>query len=401
MSKMRRVSQWAVVATLAVALVGLPVQPTMAGQLSKAQVLAQIQKAKQDKLNAQAKVSQLQQHIGQLHSQAADLNSQLLDVMAQITTTQTQIDQTVFQIQKRDQQIVQTRSQIAATQVKLNLQSQVLSNHLRVMYEVGHTSYLAVLFSATSFSDLLSRFQLLTLVAQQDKLVFNAFQAQAKQLQTRQTQLSAMLTHQRSAYAILLQSKATQTNQQQTERRLRVHVQDQAVIESADLNSETNALASIGSQLKALQNALGSFHSTQPAGPWDWPVPGYTSISSGYGWRTLFGRPDFHPGIDIPAPVGTPIVAATPGRVLFAGPAQGYGDWIVIESGNGLMEIYGHMYPNELEVSPGEIVKEGQEIARVGSNGMSTGPHLHFEVATGIGSDGVPISTDPTKYVGG
>lgn len=225
MSKMRRVSQWAVVATLAVALVGLPVQPTMAGQLSKAQVLAQIQKAKQDKLNAQAKVSQLQQHIGQLHSQAADLNSQLLDVMAQITTTQTQIDQTVFQIQKRDQQIVQTRSQIAATQVKLNLQSQVLSNHLRVMYEVGHTSYLAVLFSATSFSDLLSRFQLLTLVAQQDKLVFNAFQAQAKQLQTRQTQLSAMLTHQRSAYAILLQSKATQTNQQQTERQIgRAHV---------------------------------------------------------------------------------------------------------------------------------------------------------------------------------
>lgn len=400
---MQRFSQWGQVTLALVAAIVLPIPSAMGQSLTKAQVQSQIDAAKNARTAAQTRIATLKTHIGQLNTQAANLNTQLSTIEAEVSRTQAAIDQTVLAIQARNQQIQSTQAQITSTKAKLTVQYQILTNRLRVMYEAGHTNYLAVLFSASSFSDFLGRFHMLTLVAQQDRVMFDSVKRSELDLEHQQAELKVKMHQQQTAYAVLFQKQQVQSQQQASERRLLGQVQDQTAIETADMNNEQNALSDLGSKLKELQKELGSFTpapSSTPQGPWAWPVPGYTSVSSGYGWRTLFGSPNFHPGIDIPAPIGTPIVAATGGRVLFAGPADGYGNWIVIDSGNGLMEIYGHMYSNELEVSPGQIVQRGQEIARVGNNGESTGPHLHFEVATGIGANGIPISTDPTKYVG-
>lgn len=400
---MSRITRWATVALTSAALIAVPQGITDAQSLTKSQVEAQIRQAHDAQVAAQVKIATMKAHIGQLHAKEAVLTTQLSTIEAAVSQTQTQIDTTAMAIQARNNQIQQTKAQISVAQGKLQSQYQVLTNRLRIMYEVGHASYLEVLFSSSSFSDLLSRFHMLTLVAQQDRTVFDSVQAEEQHLKQEKDQLDAMMRQQQADYAILLHKKADLSTQQASQRRILGKVQNQAASESADMNNEQNALADVGSQLKQLQKELGAFKpppSSQPSGPWAWPVPGYTSISSGYGERTLFGRPDFHPGIDIPAPIGTPIVAATAGKVLFAGPASGYGNWIVIDSGDGLMEIYGHMYSNELEVAPGQIVQRGQEIARVGNDGESTGAHLHFEVSTGIGGNGIPISTDPTKYVG-
>lgn len=87
-----------------------------------------------------------------------------------------------------------------------------------------------------------------------------------------------------------------------------------------------------------------------------------------------------HPGIDLAAPFGTPIYAAAEGDVLYWGPAQGFGNWIVLQHPGGIQTVYGHMRFDELIIGPTAHVKAGQLIARVGSEGESTGPHLHFEV---------------------
>jgi len=87
-----------------------------------------------------------------------------------------------------------------------------------------------------------------------------------------------------------------------------------------------------------------------------------------------------HPGIDLAAPLGTPIYAASEGSVLYWGPAQGFGNWIVLQHPGGVQTVYGHMRYQDLLIPPDAAVKAGQNIARVGSEGMSTGPHLHFEV---------------------
>jgi murein DD-endopeptidase MepM/ murein hydrolase activator NlpD len=101
-----------------------------------------------------------------------------------------------------------------------------------------------------------------------------------------------------------------------------------------------------------------------------------------------------HWGIDLAAPLGTPILAAADGVVLRAGPATGYGNAIYIQDADGNVEIYGHM--RYLFVHAGDIVSAGDTIAKVGSEGQSTGPHLHFEIHQG-GMTGRP--TDPQRWL--
>jgi murein DD-endopeptidase MepM/ murein hydrolase activator NlpD len=103
-------------------------------------------------------------------------------------------------------------------------------------------------------------------------------------------------------------------------------------------------------------------------------------FSSNYGWRIdpFTGQKSFHEGIDFPADVGTPIVAAASGIVIFADVHPQYGKMIEIDHGNGLVSRYAHA--SVLLVKEGDLVVRGQRLARVGTTGRSTGPHLHFEV---------------------
>ena len=139
---------------------------------------------------------------------------------------------------------------------------------------------------------------------------------------------------------------------------------------------------------------------TSPSGP---QVPGGVPIL-GRGWTlplalgsfTLTQRyhyPNGHPGIDLAAPFGTPIYAAAEGDVLYWGPAQGFGNWIVLQHPGGIQTVYGHMRYDELLIGPTAHVKAGQLIARVGSEGESTGPHLHFEVHINN------VRTDPIAFL--
>jgi murein DD-endopeptidase MepM/ murein hydrolase activator NlpD len=103
---------------------------------------------------------------------------------------------------------------------------------------------------------------------------------------------------------------------------------------------------------------------------------------------------EFHTGDDLAAAYGTPIHAIGGGTVIAAGPAQGFGNWVVIDHGNGFFSIYGHM--RVLTVSPGQSVHAGQTVAYVGSEGFSTGPHLHLEIRLG-GMSGTPV--DPQVFL--
>jgi len=105
-------------------------------------------------------------------------------------------------------------------------------------------------------------------------------------------------------------------------------------------------------------------------------------------WGTM------HWGIDLAAPLGTPIYAAADGVVLRAGPATGFGNAVYIQDADGNVEIYGHM--RYYSVRAGDVVSAGDQIAKVGSEGQSTGPHLHFEIHVG-GMNGKP--TDPQKWL--
>lgn len=152
------------------------------------------------------------------------------------------------------------------------------------------------------------------------------------------------------------------------------------------VNAQEDALILIDA---VMSNRAGVQASLPTLSPVDYPY-----LSSSFGWRRnpVSGRDSMHEGLDFVAPRGTPIRAASGGIVLRAGTVGGYGKMVEISHGNGLTTRYAHA--SSLAVRPGDIVRQGQEIARVGSTGRSTGPHLHFEVRMA----GYPL--DPELFLG-
>ena len=130
-------------------------------------------------------------------------------------------------------------------------------------------------------------------------------------------------------------------------------------------------------------------------GAFAWPVPSCTYLTSRFGLRVhpVYGTTKSHTGIDIGAESGATIVAADGGTVTMAGVNSGYGNCVMIDHGNGYKTLYGHM--SSIAVSNGQTVSKGDTIGYVGSTGISTGPHCHFEVW----KDGSRI--DPEQFYSG
>lgn len=122
------------------------------------------------------------------------------------------------------------------------------------------------------------------------------------------------------------------------------------------------------------------------------PLPDVVRVSSGFGQRVMGGKREGHPGVDLTAPIGTPIYASGTGVVTRSGWVNGYGQFIEINHGNGYLTRYGHA--SRLFVKVGEKVSAGEEIAKVGCTGRCTGPHLHYEI---VSNDGV--RKNPSTYL--
>ena len=150
--------------------------------------------------------------------------------------------------------------------------------------------------------------------------------------------------------------------------------QDLAVM----LGSVESQFAQAEKQLDVLGALLEGQELAESSRPSRAPAPGY--ISSGFGTRAdpFTGGRDHHLGVDFDANYGDPVKAAANGIVSFAGWKNGYGNTVVVDHGDGYQTLYGHNQRNVVRV--GDVVRAGQEVAKVGSTGRSTGAHLHFEV---------------------
>ncbi|TCP52376.1 murein DD-endopeptidase MepM/ murein hydrolase activator NlpD [Tumebacillus sp. BK434] len=260
------------------------------------------------------------------------------------------------------------KREIAALEQRIEKHREKLKERVKVMYQKGDVSFWEVLFKATDFSDFLERLQLLSMIVEQDQDLIKQLRTDQAKLKTAKEQLDA-------------QQKERRTRQE-TLRKAEQDLQAKAKNLKGDLAA---ALAAPAEDQHVVEQAYQSYTGPQfiPAaggnGSYAWPVPSSFTISSGYGMRGS----EFHKGIDITAPIGTPFVAVADGVVVQAGSASGYGHWIVIDHGNGVTSVYGHMYGNGILVSTGQTVRQGQVIGTTGNDGYSTGPHLHLSMQSG------------------
>lgn len=146
----------------------------------------------------------------------------------------------------------------------------------------------------------------------------------------------------------------------------------------AALSVLSDLLGAIGSRLDSVRDSVERRHALASATPSIWPVAGW--LSSRFGRRTdpFSEDPAFHPGLDISADKGQPVLATGDATVLSAGPNGAYGNMVVLDHGFGITTRYGHL--SRFAVESGQEVKRGDVIGYVGSTGRSTGSHLHYEI---------------------
>jgi len=248
----------------------------------------------------------------------------------------------------------------------------------------------AVLLQSQSLNQFLDRRYQLKRVHQADQQTLLSLKADAERLEqqrdaveqtkTNITLLTQQLLAQKGQLEILAQNQKGAIARLQSDRRA-------MEVAEAQLDQDSRAISSLINQ----RLAGGERIAFRGSGQMLLPVAG--EITSPFGWRMhpVLGYERFHSGLDIGADYGTVIRAAERGTVIFAGWYGGYGNAVIIDHGGGITTLYGHT--SELYVTEGQAVQRGQAIAAVGSTGLSTGPHLHFEVRR----DGEP--TDPVAFL--
>ncbi|OPH57827.1 hypothetical protein BC351_04845 [Paenibacillus ferrarius] len=346
-----------------------------------------------------ASYNQRLQVIQSLNGQQTEIQSQLTSINRQVFEYDKLASELQPEIDKMKIQKDSLQKNIANVQKDIDTRDQLLKNRLSYIYTSGNisASYMDVLLGSSSFSDFINRINMLIMVLSQDKQIIDA----KTDDKTNLTKMNEELEQQQS----LLEAQQNTLNAAKAEQEKKIadrltllkQLQQQSLNEVDSAQKDAENLSVVDSELapevkEQLKAALDKI--IQSDGIWDWPVPASHTITSDFGSR----GEEFHAGIDIGAPIGTSIVAVDNGIVLYAGKANGFGNWVVIKHTNGLMSVYGHMYGDGIYVSVGQEVNRGQVIAVVGNDGQSTGPHLHFAVAAGITGNQMNY-IDPRPYL--
>jgi len=299
----------------------------------------------------------------------------------QISNTQKKVDLTTQKIALLEKDISTKTADIEAKQNDIDTNYEIFKKRLRAAYMSGDANSLALVLDADNLGDFLTKTEVVTRIAEFDRKLINSLVNDKKQLEDDKAILDANKKDLEGTKKEL-DSLKSQLNTQVTA--VKQQIQDISALEQEFLNDK----AALQKKAKEMEAEIESIYSKLRSegkfvgGTWGWPVPGYTNITSRYGWR--FNNTDFHTGVDISGAniYGANIVASNAGRVAFVNETYkqgvGYGKYVILDHGGGYSTLYAHT--SEILVKEGQVVKKGEIIAKVGSTGWSTGPHLHFEI---------------------
>jgi len=257
------------------------------------------------------------------------------------------------------------------------------------MYERKGYSYTETFLSSESMLEFYQKISVMTKITEKDNEILQDMSLAKKEIENNKLLL-----------AMLKNNKLVEYNEKNKE--LEAIKAERTSVESemdtlkqkiALLEQKEDQLESESKKVAEYISSLVDKKATYIGGIMAWPVPNSKYVTSRYGNRMhpIFGRVKFHSGVDIAASSGTSIVAANGGKVVFTGWQEGYGNTVIIDHGGRVTTLYAHC--SKITTSTGKRVEAGETIAKVGSTGWSTGPHLHFEVRKGNST------VDPLRYV--
>ena len=404
---------------------------------SKAQVIAA------EKQKTEQKIAELEALKGDTQAYIRELDMQLLQLADEL-------DQLETDIAAKQAEVDETTAHLAEAEQTEREQYEAMKLRIQYMYEKGDSSYLDMLLSSGSMSELLNRAEYIQEISVYDRDMLEKYKAivadiaatkakleeELQQLEDLKTQTEAkqqsvlMLVDEKNKELANLNSqletqaelragyeadlaetnariaqmeeeirKAEEEARRRAEEEARRKAEDEARRKAEEAaRAREGAGEASGQAVDApkdteKKSSSSSSSGSKATGSLSWPLPASDYITSDFGHREspTAGASSNHQGIDIGASTGSSITAADGGTVITASYSSSAGNYVVISHGNGLSTVY--MHCSKLLVSEGDTVSKGQTIAKVGSTGYSTGPHLHF----GVRKNGSYV--DPTDYV--
>lgn len=349
------------------------------------------------KKELEQKQKESQQLKKQIEEKKNDKNAALDNIAnldKQISGVQDDIDEVQVVIDDKQKEINEANIRIEGLNKDIEKTKEKLKARMKVMYEYGNMSYLEIIMESKGFSDLFTRIEAVQAIVRHDNGVMDDYAAQVEELQSAKQVVETEQAEQIEVKNIL---KGKQSELEQLRSQKNKVVQelnsDITQLEVAEKQKEKDMNSMQAEINKALAASSSSKVVYKGNGKFGWPSAASTRVTSNFGYRVhpISGVKKLHRGIDIGAAAGTDVLAAEAGVVLTAGSNKSYGNYVTINHGGGYVTLYAHN--SKLLVKAGQTVTRGQVIAKCGSTGNSTGPHIHFEVQLNGGL------VNPLKYL--
>ena len=389
---------------------------------ARADTKAEIEEMKEQLKELEAQVQAQQEVVNELASSKARVVDRKIALDAKIDLTRQQIKLIQNSIEIYDGVVAEKQAELDEAMNAESVQGELLRSRMRAMEESGETSVIAFLFESRSLTDLLSRLADVDDIMHYDQTLETDYREAREDVQALKKSYEESLASQeelrreldRRTEELNIQVEAAcalieDINEESDDAMAEYEAIDQARAEADRKVDEL--LARLAAEEEAARRAAAAAAAAQQGASGGgggyggstavslssliWPVPSCSIITSRFGARSspTAGASSYHGGLDIGAADGAAIVAAQGGTVILASYNGGYGNCVMINHGNGVVTLYGHM--QSYAVSYGQSVSQGQVIGYVGSTGVSTGPHCHFEIRVNGNQ------TDPAPYFSG
>lgn len=368
----------------------LPMISMIAGGVG-AVTQSEIDALKEEQRESQVKQQELKNQLADVKEDQAAAQQRRQLLQQQLEAINAELDSINAQISYYDQEIAQKEAERREAEAKEQAQYELFCERVRAMEEEGTVSYWSILFNAENFSDMLDRLADIDAVMDYDNQVMEELTAARQELERLQAELESARAEEQAAREQQEAKRAEQQAKVAQAQKLLDQINADVAEVNRQLDTENAEWAAIGADIARKQKELEEQRKQNnvqlpPTGDgWLWPLPASNlKLTSAFGYRMhpVDHVPNSHTGIDVAASTGVPIYAARGGQVIMseygAGANWSYGNFVVIDHGDGTTTLYAHM--SSRAVSEGQMVSQGQTIGYVGTTGSSTGNHLHLEV---------------------
>lgn len=342
---------------------------------------ASVSQLQQKRKNLAASTEKAKKEIANIKNKQMTAEQEMEAMDKVLNSIQAELDAATDALNTLIAQLAQAEADLEEATRKRDEQFELLGSRMRFLQQKGSTGYLEILFEAQSFSDLFLRMQYVNDIMGYDKEILDELQETQETIRKKTEEIKANKEEQEEVVA--LQKKKLAEQQEIVDEKKALVASYQSDVKkyeqmiAANEKADQAVLNEIAKQSRTSSSSKVYYTGNGSLG---WPVPGHSGVSSGFVSRIspITGRRESHSGLDIPAPYGTPIVAAEAGKITYSGWMNGYGYTIIIDHGGGLRTLYGHN--SSLVARVGQVVSRGQTVAKCGSTGWSTGNHCHFSV---------------------